>query len=282
MTVAGEYAFGALCRLDPGWQVIRNRRIAADGEQYRVQFIIMHRDFGVGLVVLSRQEYTAPEIAIRTTRAMLKRRGFDRQFRGFLPIVFVALDPDDTQAAPTQIAQAFTAAPPIGVTDAGWVEWTANAFDGLDEETADPPNPERAEDIAITDIEVSPMPPPRPSRRWRRAAARFLAVTAPLVLVASIIFGLFAFFDRSSVGRVIPVSAAINDALPKAASAAREGAPRLMSEQRAAAYLGLDVAAFREKLDALRVSGFPAPEPITGNFDRASIDRWLDRRGASE
>ncbi len=58
--------------------------------------------------------------------------------------------------------------------------------------------------------------------------------------------------------------------------------PRLLSEERAAAYLGLDPAQFRGKLPALLAGGFPAAEPITGNFDKAAIDRWLDRRGGQE
>ena len=57
---------------------------------------------------------------------------------------------------------------------------------------------------------------------------------------------------------------------------------RLMSEEQTARYLSLELATFREKYAALRASGFPAPETITGNYDQAAIDRWLDAQGRQE
>jgi len=55
-----------------------------------------------------------------------------------------------------------------------------------------------------------------------------------------------------------------------------------MSEEHTARYLSLDLATFREKYAALRASGFPAPEAITGNYDQAAIDRWLDAQSRQE
>ena len=42
----------------------------------------------------------------------------------------------------------------------------------------------------------------------------------------------------------------------------------------AARRLGLSEAAFREKLPALVAAGFPAPNPITGNWPVEAIDAW--------
>lgn len=54
--------------------------------------------------------------------------------------------------------------------------------------------------------------------------------------------------------------------------------PRMVSPDKAARRLGLTPAEFREKLPKLISIGMPQACPVTGNFDLAAIDAWLDRR----
>lgn len=54
--------------------------------------------------------------------------------------------------------------------------------------------------------------------------------------------------------------------------------PRLVPAEKAARRLHLTPDDFRAKIEALRREGFPAAEPVTGNFDLVAIDAWLDRR----
>lgn len=54
--------------------------------------------------------------------------------------------------------------------------------------------------------------------------------------------------------------------------------PRLVPAEKAARRLGLSPDNFRAKVAELRLIGFPAPCPVTGNFDLVAIDAWLDRR----
>lgn len=54
--------------------------------------------------------------------------------------------------------------------------------------------------------------------------------------------------------------------------------PRLVHPDKAARRLGLSLAEFNEKLPQLIAIGLPQACPVTGNFDLAAIDAWLDRR----
>lgn len=272
MIAESEPVFGALCRLDPGWRIFRDRRIAADGEQYRIQFIIMHRDYGVGLVVLARQEYTSPEIAVRVMRTLLQRSGFDREYRGFLPIVFVALNVDEAQAAPACIAKAFAASPTIGIRDGTWVDWVSNAFEALGEQTADAGTAAASDPIEL-DVEIVD-PPPR--RRLRRRWVLGGVALGALLLAAG---GLALLPDGSDGARPDQGAGIVAAAIPRPLP---DDAPRLMSEAQTALYLSLDLATFHRKYPALRASGFPTPEPITGNYDRTAIDRWLDAQARKQ
>jgi len=46
----------------------------------------------------------------------------------------------------------------------------------------------------------------------------------------------------------------------------------------AARRLGVSLEQFQELLPRLCSRGFPGPDPDTGNFDLAAIDRWCDAR----
>ena len=56
--------------------------------------------------------------------------------------------------------------------------------------------------------------------------------------------------------------------------------PRDVPPDAAARRLGLTQARFEQTLPQLMSRGFPAPDPTTGHYDLAAIDRWCDRRHA--
>jgi hypothetical protein len=54
--------------------------------------------------------------------------------------------------------------------------------------------------------------------------------------------------------------------------------PRDVPAEVAARRLGKTFAEFNAALPNLLARGFPKPDPDTGNFDLAAIDRWADAR----
>jgi hypothetical protein len=54
--------------------------------------------------------------------------------------------------------------------------------------------------------------------------------------------------------------------------------PRDVPPQLAARRLGKTLPEFNAALPDLVARGFPQPDPTTGNFDLAAIDRWCDAR----
>jgi len=54
--------------------------------------------------------------------------------------------------------------------------------------------------------------------------------------------------------------------------------PRDVPPAKAARRLHLTLAEFNERLPELRLRGFPAPDPTTGNYSLPAIDRWMDAR----
>jgi len=279
MTSVGERSLGALCRLEPGWRVFRNRRVAAGGEQYAIHFIILHRDYGLGLIVLAPQEHAAPDTAVRLMRTMLGQCGFERRFSGFLPIVFVALNPEDSQVGPERIAKAFAATPRIAIKDASWVDWTSKALDALEEARAEPEDPSN-----VIDVEDSAARR-RPRRLRRLLVGAITTLTISVAVVGTLVNMRVINVGAKPLGNDHGLAASVEAANPVAVRRALEAknqTGRLMSEEHTAGYLSLDLATFREKYAALRASGFPAPEAITGNYDQAAIDRWLDAQSRQE
>ena len=279
MTSVGERSLGALCRLEPGWRVFRNRRVAAGGEQYAIHFIILHRDYGLGLIVLAPQEHAAPDTAVRLMRTMLGQCGFERRFSGFLPIVFVALNPEDSQVGPERIAKAFAATPRIAIKDASWVDWTSKALDALEEARAEPEDPSN-----VIDVEVAATRR-RPRRLRRLLVGAITTLTISVAVVGTLVNMRVINVGAKPLGTDHGPATSVGTANPVAARPALEAknqTGRLMSEEHTARYLSLELATFREKYAALRASGFPAPEAITGNYDQAAIDRWLDAQSRQE
>lgn len=276
--------YGALCRrLEASWHVLRHCRIAIKGEEYVLQLVIIHRDFGIGLIALRAEEYTFPELAIRLTRDLLRRHGFHERFEGHLPVVFIAADPKEAHDMPVRIARAFAAERAIEVHDPLWAEWAARLLGRTASEG-------RQGDAGETAPESPINPEDTPTRRARtrakseRPAGRLLAIAAaPLLLgggLAGVVASGFLGIGPWPAGGHAETSFAatpIAVALPPV-ELTRDCNGRLLSEARTASYLGLDLESFRTRLAALRSAGFPEPEPITGSYDRAAIDRWLDQR----
>lgn len=51
---------------------------------------------------------------------------------------------------------------------------------------------------------------------------------------------------------------------------------RLIDDDAAAHYLGLDLDTFHELREEFERKGFPHPESVTHRYDRIAIDKWLD------
>jgi len=232
MTSVGERSLGALCRLEPGWRVFRNRRVAAGGEQYAIHFIILHRDYGLGLIVLAPQEHAAPDTAVRLMRSMLGQCGFERRFSGFRPIVFVALNPEDSQVGPERIAKAFAATPRIAIKDASWVDWTSKALDALEEARAEPEDPSN-----VIDVEDSATRRRRPRRLRRRLAGAIAALSISVAVVGTLVHIGVINVGAKPLGTDHGLAASVEAANPVAVRRALEAknqTGRLMSEEHTA------------------------------------------------
>jgi hypothetical protein len=113
-------AIGFLARrLGDDWRVLRDRRLSARGEQCLVEAILLHRDYGIGLISLCPPEYAAPDLSIRVVRSILAEAGFDQRFKGYLPIVFVTAEPDTMREAAGRLMRSFAMAP-LEVRDPSW------------------------------------------------------------------------------------------------------------------------------------------------------------------
>jgi hypothetical protein len=275
--------YGALCRrLEASWHVLRHCRISIKGEEYVLQLVIVHRDFGIGLIAFRAEQYTFPELAIRLTRDLLRRHGFHERFSGHLPVVFIAADPKDAPDMPVRIARAFADERRIEVSDPLWAEWAARllgrtASEGRQGDTGGT-TPDSPIDMDAPKNEAAAAP------KSPRRSGRLLALAAAPLLLGGGIAGAFA---SGLLGISVwpagghaeaTLSARPTAAVLRPAAGVRDCSARLMSEARTASYLGLDTATFQARRAALQSAGFPEPEPITGGYDRAAIDRWLDRR----
>ena len=113
-------AIGFLARrLGDEWRVLRDRRLSARGEQCLVEAVLLHRDYGIGLISLCPPEYASPDLSIRVLRAVLAEAGFDQRFKGYLPIVFVTAEPDTMREAAGRLMRSFAMAP-LEIRDPSW------------------------------------------------------------------------------------------------------------------------------------------------------------------
>src|SRR4051812_39608809 len=126
---AGErLVYEALRRdLDDRWWVFHDRTLVAQGEEGRVDFVLMSREHGLALLaVVEGEEEIAEEPAREALRAMLAERGFERSFGGVPPVVVLAVDPARLDGAAPALRGAFASVPAPALADPDWVEWVAD------------------------------------------------------------------------------------------------------------------------------------------------------------
>src|SRR5581483_3266915 len=108
---------GALARLSPPWQVLRNGRPdAADGPPW-VGFILLHPRLGIALLDPAPARPTA---AIAPLRELLQRGDFERRFPGHLPIIADDVTKQELAGLPERLVAAFAQETPCTIADEGW------------------------------------------------------------------------------------------------------------------------------------------------------------------
>ena len=117
--------FSRLAReLDAGWQVIHRCALRADGDGRTLDFILLHRDYGVALLgVATPGEIGDPALAVAAARAMLEEIGFDRRYPGHLAIVARRMVPGAVSDLAAFLAARFAAVPVSAIADPTWPDW---------------------------------------------------------------------------------------------------------------------------------------------------------------
>jgi len=119
--------------LDARWWILSGGRLAATGNGgTAADAIVLHPEFGISLIALPRDDAELHP-AVREIRCALAADGIAARFGGFLPVVGIALDPDDAcpEHLPNRIARAFAAVPTISIRDPRWVDWAAASLGRL-------------------------------------------------------------------------------------------------------------------------------------------------------
>lgn len=122
-------AYGMLSRrLRADWVLLRDCRIATSNEQYAVQLVMIHRDFGIALIAFRDEAYTLPDLAVRLTREFLLQEGFRQRFKALPPIVFITAGEGEAREVPGYISRAFAAEEANTIADPEWANWAARAL----------------------------------------------------------------------------------------------------------------------------------------------------------
>ncbi len=140
-------------RLGGRWLVLGEHRLAAGGGECLIDFVFLHQDHGVVLVLADRGPYAVPELAIGVLRSLLLRHGFSLRFPGHLPVVCVSVERTEAAELPARLDEAFAASAPIRIADPAWLAFLVAALD--------------AENAPVTWEPPAPAsPPPAPRRRF--------------------------------------------------------------------------------------------------------------------
>jgi hypothetical protein len=125
VTAAERGLFERLARdLDAGWSVIHDCEVRAGGENGAIEFVLVHRMFGLALLgVAEPDEEADPDSAVAAMRAMLGEIGFFRRFPGRLAIAAATLPPRDETNLRATLERAFAALPASTIADPTWTEW---------------------------------------------------------------------------------------------------------------------------------------------------------------
>jgi len=98
---------------------LRNQlAVPAEGPPW-VRYVLFHGERGIALLDFAPAH---PSRGIKPLKAFLAEEGFAGRYRGELPVVAVELSPETILDVGTLIAEAFAAAPPCTIRDAGWCE----------------------------------------------------------------------------------------------------------------------------------------------------------------
>jgi len=113
--------------LDAEWQVFYGCIIKANGEEGRIDFVVLHRQRGIAALAAVGPDIevdcTAAERAITT---MLREHGFLELFGNLPRIAAAAIPPDRCDEVLELIEAALPAVAGGGLIDPDWVEWTAD------------------------------------------------------------------------------------------------------------------------------------------------------------
>jgi hypothetical protein len=260
--------YGALCRRIPAkWHLLRKCTLNVDGQCHFVQLIILHRDYGIGLIDFRHENYSFPALAIRLARDMLCSRGFDELYPGHLPIVFISARLAEARSLPARIAAEFESNATIGVRDPSWADWAFDALRTQSEEWR------RGSDAyAETEREERSPLAPAPMRRWLQAG---IAISLTIFLLAASAALVVASMSALVLRRTDVPAVAVTDK-PQPVTPSQDDA-RLLSEVAVARYIGLDFPDFQARRGELWSEGFPRPLAATGSYDKKAVDRWIDR-----
>jgi hypothetical protein len=120
---ASSGAFGALelglSELGLDWTVLAGLVFDGPTHPMTLDFIALHPRRGVALIdAVTASDQTLPP----SFRMLLRSRGFERRFPGYLPIVHFRVHADEAEQLEVRLDQAFAAESVIRVTDGAWIE----------------------------------------------------------------------------------------------------------------------------------------------------------------
>jgi len=108
----------ALAALEQEWVVLGDFCFVARGKEIPVDFIALHPRKGVALIDVATE---GDPVAPRLFRLLLRSRGFEQRFPGYLPIAHLRLRSSEAPQLSAHLEQAFSAESPIGVAADGWI-----------------------------------------------------------------------------------------------------------------------------------------------------------------
>jgi hypothetical protein len=125
LTPAERQLFARLAReLDAGWQIIHYCAVIAAGDRRPLDFILLHRDYGIALLGVARPaESDDPAQAVATMRTMLEEIGFARRYPGNLAIVARRIVPVAVSDLAAFLAVRFATVPASAIADPTWPDW---------------------------------------------------------------------------------------------------------------------------------------------------------------
>jgi hypothetical protein len=122
---AERQLFARLAReLDAGWQIIHHCAVIAAGNHCPLDFILLHRDYGIALLGVARPgESDDPALAVAAMRTMLEEIGFARRYPGNLAVIARRIVPVAVSDLAAFLAVRFATVPVSAIADPTWLDW---------------------------------------------------------------------------------------------------------------------------------------------------------------